>query len=362
MTNVGTTPGRRTTGDTKLDADLESLLDDLQVRTHRDLVFQIFSDGARLATDGATRLDLKISAAALNEMRAAFEMFAPWRAYPKVTIFGSARTKPADPLYTHTRDVARELAQRGWMVVTGAGPGIMEAGMEGAGRDHSLGVSIRLPFEDSANDVIEGDHKLVSMKYFFTRKLMLMKESSGFIALPGGFGTLDETFELFTLQQTGKAVPAPTVLLDTPHGGYWNALQHFIDRNLVPAGLISPEDTSLYLITDDVVAAREEILGFYRNYQSIRWVGDRLVVRIKAEPTDKEITELNERFSHLCASGHIARSQPLAAERSSDDSLDLARVVLRYDHRKISALRGLIDALNALDSAPTTEAAPPPPD
>ena len=234
-------------------------------------------------------LDLKIAAATVEEMGDAFRVFAPYRAAPKVTIFGSARTTPDDPLYAKARDVARQLAAQGWMIITGAGPGIMQAGMEGAGREHSIGVSIRLPFEQGANPVIAGDDKFVSMKYFFTRKLMLVKESKGFISLPGGFGTLDETFELLTLTQTGKGLPVPIVLLDTPGDPYWETLDEFIRDQLVRRGLVSARDPGLYFITDDVSAAVREIVSFYRNYDSIRYVGDILVLRLQHEPSDAQL-------------------------------------------------------------------------
>jgi uncharacterized protein (TIGR00730 family) len=172
----------------------------------------------------------------------AFEMFAHAQDAPKVTIFGSARTTEHDPLYAAAKEVAYRLAIEGWMVITGAGPGIMQAGMEGAGREHSIGVSIRLPFETGANPIIAGDHKHVSMKYFFTRKLMLIKEAKGFVCLPGGFGTLDEMFELLTLTQTGKGVPVPIVLLDTPGDPYWETVHDFIDEQLVQRGLVSSSD------------------------------------------------------------------------------------------------------------------------
>src|SRR5690606_16920173 len=180
---------------------------------------------------------------------------------PKVTVFGSARTHPTDPLYDRARELARLLADAGWMVVTGAGPGIMAAATEGAGADRSFGVTIRLPFEEGANELLEGSDRVVSMKYFFTRKLMLMKESSGFVALPGGFGTQDEVLELLTLMQTGKATPAPLVLLDLPGETYWESWERFVRGELVEKGLSSPGDTNLYTITDDGDAAAREIRG-----------------------------------------------------------------------------------------------------
>ncbi|MGI9119014.1 MAG: TIGR00730 family Rossman fold protein, partial [Acidimicrobiales bacterium] len=224
------------TGDDAQDQRLVELLDAAGATADRDQLFEILASAVLLAGDGAHRLDLKITNAALKEMRAAFHMFAPYRDVPKVTIFGSARTRPEDPLYAQTHDLAAALAERGWMVVTGAGPGIMAAGMEGAGREHAIGVLIRLPFEGGANPFIVGDEKLIEMKYFFTRKLMLIKESAAFVALPGGFGTLDETFELLTLVQTGKAEPVPIVLLDTPGGSYWQAWQRFVEHEVAGNG------------------------------------------------------------------------------------------------------------------------------
>src|SRR3954471_17834482 len=238
---------------------------------NRRLAHQLVESALALLDDQPTVLDLKIASAALEEMREAFKMFAPFRDIPKVTIFGSARTQMADPLYMQARDVAAQLAGAGWMVVTGAGPGIMQAGMEGAGRDRSIGVSIRLPFEQGANSVISGDVKYVSMKYFFTRKLMLIKESNGFICLPGGFGTLDETFELLTLTQTGKGLPVPIVFLDTPDDPYWEAIDEMIREQLVERGLVAPADRSLYLVTSSSEAAVAEIDRFYANYHSIRY-------------------------------------------------------------------------------------------
>jgi hypothetical protein len=349
----------RTTGDPEIDALVTEVLDRAGATLDRDQLFEIIGSGVALAGDKADRLDLKITNAALQEMRTAFAMFAPYAAESKVTIFGSARVQRDDPLYTQTVAVARGLAERGWMVVTGAGPGLMEAGMEGAGREHAIGVLIRLPFEGGANEVIAGDPKLTEMKYFFTRKLMLMKESDAFVALPGGFGTLDETFELLTLVQTGKSVPAPIVLLEMPGGAYWRGLERFLREDVAASGLISPHDGSLYLVTDSVNAAIDEIEGFYRNYHSLRFVGDRLVLRLQAAPTDDELAELDARFADIVVRGHISRSQPLAPEVSSNDNLELPRLTLRFDRRSYGRLRQLIDALNQLASAPEPGAKPP---
>lgn len=341
------------TGDPGLDAELERLLDDAGATANRDVLLDILAAGVGLAGDGADRLDLKITSAALREMRDAFRAFAPYKHVPKVTIFGSARTHAADPSYLQAKALAAQLASRGWMVVTGAGPGIMAAGFEGAGRDMSFGVNIRLPHEQDPNPFIAGDDKLVSMKYFFTRKLMLVKESLAFVSLPGGFGTLDETMELLTLLQTGKAAPAPIVLLDHPGGTFWHGFRQFLESNVLPRGLIDERDFDLFSITDDAAAASGEIQEFVRNYHSIRWVGKRLVVRMRHAPTDIELEELNRRFASLSSDGRILQSSPLAAEVADSDALDCDRLVLRYDGFQAGKLRRLLDALNRLPSLDT---------
>lgn len=335
----------------RLKLDIESILDDAGVEIDRALVRTILETGIHLGMDNTTRLDLKITSAALQEMRSAFLTFAPYRDTPKVTIFGSARTRPDSPLYRAAHDAAAALASTGWMVVTGAGPGIMQAAMEGAGRDRSIGVSIRLPFEERANVIITDDPKHVAMKYFFTRKLMLVKESAGFICVPGGFGTLDELYELLTLQQTGKAEPVPIVLLDQPGGTFWHGMRRYVEDELVPAGVIDPDDLDRTLITDSVDDAVAEINAFWHNYDSLRWVGDRLILRLRNEPTDEEIADLNERFGHLLAEGRIERSGPLGPERSDRDVLELPRLVLVLDQFRVGSLHILIRAINRLASA-----------
>ncbi|MFT8636578.1 MAG: LOG family protein [Pseudoclavibacter sp.] len=335
-----------------------------------DLVERILADGVGVGQDGADRLDLKIASTALAEMREAFSLFAQYRGRPKVTVFGSARTQPDDVIYGMTRAVASRLADRGWMVVTGAGPGVMRAAAEGAGDDHSIGVSIRLPFE-APNPTFADAGNLVTMKYFFTRKLMLVKESKGFVCVPGGFGTLDELFELLTLQQTGKGSPTPIVLLDRPvdaqdaatdaDGGrthpvesFWSGLRRFADEQLIPSGVISADDLDRVLITDSVDAAVEEISGFWRNYDSLRWVGSRLILRLRAEPTDAELAQLNRDFRFLSPELGIVRTHPLRPEVKDQDRLSLPRLALQPSPRQIGRLHQLIRAVNALPSAPAT--------
>ena len=325
-----------------------ALVDEFGVSRDQRVARELLEAALGLLTDRPDPLDLKIAAAAMTEMREAFAVFGPYEDVPKVTVFGSARTTEDDPLYTQAAQIAATLAERGWMVVTGAGPGIMQAAMEGAGREHSIGVSIRLPFEQGANPVIAGDEKYVSMKYFFTRKLMLVKESRAFICLPGGFGTLDETFELLTLTQTGKGLPVPIVFLDPPEDPFWEAIDTMVHEQLVRRGLVSEGDTNLYLVTSSCDEAAEEIDRFYCNYHSIRYVGDFAVVRVQHEPTDAQLAELNRQFGYLVARGRIERAAPMEIERRHDDHVDLPRIRFVFRRHRSGDLRALIDALNAV--------------
>jgi uncharacterized protein (TIGR00730 family) len=299
---------------------------------------------ADMARGGTSVGDLKIANAALAEMAEAFRVFRPYRHIRKVTMFGSARTRPEDPVYVLARNLAARLAAADWMVVTGAGPGIMAAGLEGAGRDHAFGVNIRLPHEEEANAFIAQDPKLVEMRYFFTRKLMLIKESHAYAILPGGFGTQDESFELLTLLQTGKAEPAPVVMIETPGGTYWHAWLRFVEEEAIAAGWVSPDDRSLFKVTNTMEEASEEILGFYRNYHSCRWVGDLLVLRMQVQPGKAELAELNRRFSDIVVRGSIRAASPFPPERN--DHPELPRLALRFDRWHYARLRQLIDALN----------------
>ncbi len=330
-----------------IEAAFETLVGERPLsRSQRDLVRSMLATVWDLASEGMGVGDLKIADAALAEMTEAFRVFRPYRDVRKVTMFGSARTKPDDPVYVLARDLAAELAAAGWMMVTGAGPGIMAAGTEGAGREHAFGVNIRLPHEEGANPFIAQDPKLVEMRYFFTRKLMLIKESHAYAVLPGGFGTQDECYELLTLLQTGKAEPAPVVLVETPGGSYWEGWRRFLDEQAVRPGWVSPEDTSLFRVANSVDEAAREILGFYRNYHSCRWVGDLLVLRLQVAPSDAELADLNRRFADIVVSGSIRPASAFPPERSTHDHVELPRVAFRFDRFHFARLRLLIDALN----------------
>ena len=301
---------------------------------------------AELAKEGTSVGDLKIANAALAEMTEAFRVFRPYRSIRKITMFGSARTLPDDPVYLLARDLAATLAKSDWMVVTGAGPGIMAAGLEGAGREHAFGVNIRLPHEEGANPFIAQDPKLVEMRYFFTRKLMLIKESHAYAILPGGFGTQDESFELLTLLQTGKAEPAPVVMMETPGGTYWQGWLRFVEKEAIHSGWVSPEDKALFRIVTTTEEAAEEIQGFYRNYHSCRWVGDLLVLRLHTAPSKAELADLNHRFRDILIRGTIRSAEAFPPERSSNDFPELPRLALRFDKWHFARLRMLIDAIN----------------
>ena len=326
---------------------INDLVDRMGGPHDRYYVVSLIASALGLSRDAVPTLDMKIAASALKEMREAFRMLAPYRMHRKVTIFGSARTEKGDPLFDHTARLAKALADQDWMVVTGAGPGIMEAGMIGAGREKSIGVSIRLPFETAANEVIAGDTKFVSMRYFFTRKLMLVKESHAFVCMPGGFGTLDEMFELLTLTQTGKGLPVPIVLVDLPGDPFWESVEDFVYSQLLPRRLVSPDDVKLFTVCPTIEEAVAEINGFYATYHSIRYVGNRLVVRLQREISDNKLAILNTEYSGLLREGTFERTGPLEPELADNDHLDLPRITFAFKRNDYGRLRTLIDFLNS---------------
>ncbi len=338
-------PSSYRTGDDEVDREIVELLRHAEP-ADQEFVFELMVSAVRLAKEEVDRGELKMVAAAVKEFRYSFGVFAPYQGIRKCTVFGSARTKQGDPAYTCARDFAEAIAARDWMVITGAGPGIMEAGHEGAGAENSFGVNIVLPFEADANQVIADDPKLINFKYFFTRKVMFVKESHGFVMLPGGFGTMDEAFELLTLIQTGKSDPAPIVLLDPPGGTYWSFWKEFVEIELRDQGMIAEDDLCLVRVTDSIEEAVEEICHFYRSYHSVRHVGSRLVMRLEREVGDAELADLNARFGHIVAKGEIERIGATDAEIRDDDHVDLPRLAFRFDKRSWAGVRRLIDALN----------------
>jgi uncharacterized protein (TIGR00730 family) len=315
-------------------------------RQIHDLIDRIKEAADKLASDGSSRGDLKILSRTLRELRYAFKVFSPYRHTRKVTIFGSARTKEHEPAYQQAVALGRAMAERDWLVVTGAASGIMEAGHRGAGREKSMGLNILLPFEQEANPIIAGDHKLVHMKYFFTRKLMFVKECDAVVCLPGGFGTLDEALEVLTLLQTGKRDMVPVVLLNASGQSFWQGLDQFIRDQLLAQGLISPEDVNLYRITDSCEEAVEEVMQFYRVYHSMRYVKSKLVIRMQ-QPLEADLLQsINERFRDLLVTGRIEQGAALAAERDEPELAALPRLIFAFDRRSLGKLRLLIDAIN----------------
>ncbi|MEQ8791130.1 MAG: TIGR00730 family Rossman fold protein [Pirellulaceae bacterium] len=326
-----------------------------------DLVERIKESADKLASDKSSRGDLKILSRALRELRYAFKVFSPYRRRRKVTVFGSARTRPDEPAYQQAIEFGRAMAEQQWLVVTGAASGIMEAGHRGAGRDNSMGLNIMLPFEQSANPIIAGDPKLVNMKYFFTRKLMFVKECDAVVCLPGGFGTLDEAMEVITLLQTGKRDMVPVVLLDEPGGNYWQALHQFVLANLLAKRMISPEDLFLYKLTDRLDEAVEECLGFFRVYHSMRYAKSRLVFRLQEPLHPMLLEKLNEQFADILSSGRFEQRDALPEEKDEPDLADLPRLVFHFNRRNLGRLRLLIDCINhgSVEEAPRREAALP---
>lgn len=312
-----------------------------------DLATDIIETGLRLLDDKADRLDMKVIASALKELRYASRIFTPYREKRKVTIFGSARTKPEAAEYQQAVAFGKAIVDRGFMVITGGGEGIMGAGQRGAGRDNSFGLNIRLPFEQEPNEEIAGDPKLIHFKYFFTRKLCFMKESDAIALFPGGFGTHDEGFEALTLMQTGKSQPKPLVFVDRPRGNYWKTWWRFVEDQLLDEGLISKDDLSLFKVTDDIDEACDEIANFYRNYHSSRYVKDALVLRVKHPVTEGLILTLNDRFAGICVNGGKFRPTGALPEEENDPDLaSLHRIIFPFNRSKFGKLRALIDVLN----------------
>ncbi len=327
--------------------DLIATIDRLPTLSNGKWIKRALEAIVRLAEADIDRLDWKILSASIGDMERAFQVFHPYRHVRKVAVFGSARTSEIAPEYQLAYDFAQLITQQGFMTITGAGGGIMSAANAGAGAENSFGLNIQLPYEQGANEFIAGDPKSLSFKYFFTRKLFFLRESDAVALFPGGFGTQDEALETLTLCQTGRYGPVPLVLIDRPGGSYWRDWDAYLRKHLVEPGLISPEDTSLYTITDDIEVAAETIRNFYRVYHSSRYVGDEFVMRLKVELCDRDLDFLNQQFSDLLAGGKIVQTTALPAELD-DPTADLPRLVFKFDRRDFGRLYQAIGFINQM--------------
>jgi uncharacterized protein (TIGR00730 family) len=331
-----------------LQAEISELLNQLPTMKHGTLIQQALTTLVRMAEVEGDRLDWKILNSSLQDMERAFRVFYPYRHVRKIAIFGSARIPQGTPEYQMAIDFARCVTEQGFMVITGGGPGIMQAGNEGAGAEKSFGLNIQLPFEQGSNPFIEGDPKLINFKYFFTRKLFFLRESDALALFPGGFGTQDEAFECLTLMQTGKTDLLPLVLIDPPGTDYWQGWESHMREYLLKPGLISPDDLHLYTITSRVDVACEAISSFYRMFHSSRYVDDLLVIRLNSELSDADVEYLNQNFSDILLRGQIEKSSALPQEMGRDKTDQLPRLVMYFNQRDLGRLYQLLRVVNQL--------------
>lgn len=340
-------PRRYSTNDPELDQQIQELVAKAGAGANSDLIFQMVATALKLAKDTTDRGDLKIMNSTLKEMRYTWKVFSPYRRVRKVSVFGSARTPEDNPDYAQARQFSKLMADAGFMTITGGGNGIMKAGNEGAGKEMSFAANIRLPFEQASNSVIAGDDKVIYYKYFFTRKLAFLKESHAVVCFPGGFGTHDEGFEALTLVQTGKSHLIPIAFVHPPGSNFWNEWDDYVSKQLMGQRLISPDDTSLYLVTDNVEKAAAEVINFYRRYHSSRYVGSDLVLRLSSPLTAGEIAELNRDFPEVLESGQIEATSALPQEANDPDIADLQRLKFRFNRRRVGRLRQMVDRINS---------------
>jgi len=336
----------QSTGNTDFDERIRKLVEDWGCNNSPALIEEMVITALKMGRDQTTVADLKLFSRSLKELRYSARIFAPYARFRKVVVFGSARILPEEAEFIAAEEFAREMRENGFMIITGGGDGIMGAAQRGAGRENSFGLNIRLPFEQRANETIYGDSKLINFNYFFTRKLNFVKETHAVALFPGGFGTLDEGFEVLTLMQTGKARIIPLVLVDKPGGGYWKTWLSFLAEYLLKVGLISAGDFDLFTITDNVKEAVGEILRFYKTFHSYRWVGNRMVVRMQKALTAEAVTNLNAQFADLLQEGGIVQGKALAEERNEPELKEMARLVLTPRRTNFGRLRLLINAVN----------------
>ena len=331
----------------QVDEAIDSLLELAGNVHHSEIVREMIIAALMAGQEEEGRADLKLMNTTLKEMRFTSKVFGAYSTIKKVTVFGSARTEPNECVYGMARDLGRRLADSGYMVITGGGPGIMHAVNEGAGPEHSFGVNIRLPFEQKPNPVLEGNPRLITYKYFFNRKLAFIKEADAIALFPGGFGTLDEAMETLTLVQTGKRNPLPLMLIDEPGGDYWIKWIRFFEDELLTRGYINTSDFNLFERVDSVNSTVERIDHFYRRYHSLRHVEKQLVIRLKSDISPQAVKGLNELFPDLLIpGGRIYLSSALPAEEDETEIAELPRLVVDFNRKDFGRLRRLIDTIN----------------
>jgi uncharacterized protein (TIGR00730 family) len=339
--------GLRLTENPALNEDILALVAKWQTPGHAADFAEMIASLYKLSQQDPTSSDMTLFKRSMAELRYAQGVFAPYRDVKKICIFGSARTRPPAPVYEQATEFARLMTEAGWMTITGAGDGIMNAAQHGAGAEKSFGLNILLPFEQHANEVIRNDPKLVTFRYFFTRKLTFLREASAVAVFPGGFGTLDESMEVATLMQTGKARLIPLVLIDEPGGTFWKNFIHYISEHLMASKLISPEDFHLFKLTESVAEARNEIMRFYHNFHSYRYVGHYMVIRLQRALSEKKLDHLrNEFLSIFDPPGEMIQRDALPQEADEKDIAHLPRLCLTFNRIHFGFLRLLIDRLN----------------
>jgi uncharacterized protein (TIGR00730 family) len=339
--------GLRLTDDPKINDDIQNLVAGWNLPDFSDDMAEMIASLYRLTQQDMNSGDVALFRRSMAELRYAQGVFAPYRGVKKICVFGSARTRPPAPIFQCAIDFARLMTEAGYMTITGAGDGIMGAAQEGAGAEKSFGLNILLPFEQHANAVIRNDPKLVTFRYFFTRKLTFLRETSAVAAFPGGFGTLDEALELITLMQTGKARLIPLVLVDQPGGTFWKSFTDYVAQHLMADKLISPEDFNLFKLTTSIEEARNEVLRFYSNFHSYRFVGPYLVIRLQRKLSDEKIDHLKKEFlSILHPPGEIFQRDAFPQEANEPELAQLPRLCLNFNRIHFGFLRLLIDRVN----------------
>ncbi len=336
----------------ELRGPVRELVEQAGCRDPRGLVEEMITTALLMGRDGIAVADLKLYNRALKEFRQAARVFSKYTGIPKVAVFGSARTAETEPEFLAAEKFARLMREAGYMIITGGGDGIMGAAQRGAGRESGFGLNIALPFEQRANETIHGDSKLINFNYFFTRKLSFVKETSAIALFPGGFGTMDEGFEVLTLMQTGKARLIPLVLMDRPGGSYWKTWIAFLEKHLLRLGLISPEDFHFFTLCESVEEGVEHVVQFYRNYHSSRYVKGRLVLRIRHPLTPAGLNELNATFGDVAMDGVLIQRGAFPEESDRPDLAEFPRIAFQPSHKSFGRLRQLIDAVNLAETEP----------